>query len=102
MLDRQLAINPTAGIKAPRRLHQRRGYLTIPQLHLLADEVAEHRDQDATVVRFLALTGLRWPEMAALRVSSFDMLRRRVSITEAIAEVRAVDARSRLSGDGAR
>jgi len=36
-------------------------------------------------VRFLALTGLRWPEMAALRVSSFDMLRRRVSITEAIA-----------------
>lgn len=38
-------------------------------------------------MRFLAYTGLRWGEMAALRVESFDMLRRRVNIREAVAEV---------------
>jgi len=38
------------------------------------------------VVRFLAYTGLRWGEMAALTVGSVDMLRRRLQITEAVAE----------------
>ena len=46
------------------------------------------RPQDGTVIRFLAYTGLRWGETAALRVHNFDMLRRRVNITEAVAEVR--------------
>ncbi len=36
----------------------------------------------------MAYTGLRWGEMAALRVSSFDMLRRRVNVLEAVAEVK--------------
>ncbi|MFC8385831.1 site-specific integrase [Nocardia sp. NPDC057272] len=40
------------------------------------------------MIRFLAYTGLRWGEMAALRVSNFDMLRRRVNVLEAVAEVR--------------
>jgi len=42
----------------------------------------------ATVILFLAYTGLRWGEMAALKIGSFDMLRRRVTVTEAVAEVR--------------
>ena len=46
------------------------------------------RAEYAPVVGFLAYTGLRWGEMAALRVDSFAMLRRRVQITEAVAEVR--------------
>ncbi len=86
--DRALTVNPAAGIKAPRRTQQRRGYLSIAQLQDVAAEVSTHRPQDSTAVRFLALTGLRWGEMAALRVSSFDMLRRRVNVTEAVAEVR--------------
>ena len=49
-------------------------------------EVA-HQDF-GTVVKFLAYAGLRWGEMAALKVGSFDMLRRRVNITEAVAEVK--------------
>ena len=40
------------------------------------------------MVRFLSYSGLRWGEMAALRVSDFDMLRRRVLISRAVAEVR--------------
>ena len=81
--DRRIPRNPCTGVKSPRRQHRSRGYLTHQQVELLACEVGEY----ATVVRFLAYTGLRWGEMAALRVESFDMLRRRVNIREAIAEV---------------
>ena len=40
------------------------------------------------MVRFLAYTGLRWGEIAALRVGSFEMLRRRVNVRDAVAEVK--------------
>jgi integrase len=83
--DRRIARNPCAGVRVPRRTHRRRGYLTHEQVELLARAVG---GPGATVVCFLAYTGLRWGEMAALRVSDFDMLRRRVLITRAVAEVR--------------
>ena len=38
------------------------------------------------MVRLLAYTGLRWGEMAALRVQDFDMLRRRVNISRSVTE----------------
>jgi integrase len=81
--DRRIPRNPCSGVKAPRRQHRSRGYLTHEQVELLAGEVGDY----ATVIRFLAYTGLRWGEMAALRVESFDMLRRRVNIRQAVAEV---------------
>ncbi|SIE29530.1 phage integrase [Mycobacteroides abscessus subsp. abscessus] len=82
--DRRIPRNPCTGVKSPRRQHRARGNLTHQQVELLAREVGEY----AVVVRFLAYTGLRWGEMAALRVESFDMLRRRVNIREAVAEVK--------------
>ena len=82
--DRRLARNPGADVKAPRRQHRPRGYLTHKQVELLACEISPY----GSVVRFLAYTGLRWGEMAALRISSFDMLRRRVNVREAVAEVK--------------
>jgi integrase len=82
--DKRLARNPCAGVKAPRRQHRPRGYLTHAQVEALACETGDY----ATVVRFLAYTGLRWGEMAALRVSAMDMLRRRVNIQQAVAEVK--------------
>jgi integrase len=39
------------------------------------------------VVRFLVYTGLRWGEMAALRVQDFDMLRRRVNVSRSVTEL---------------
>ncbi len=84
--DRALATNPAANIKAPRRKHQRRGYLTHRQVNGLIGEVEDA--VAATVILFLTYTGLRWGEMAALKIGSFDMLRRRVTVTEAVAEVR--------------
>ena len=86
--DRALIMNPAAGVKPPRRKLSKRGYLTIPQVEAIAVEAKTVRPEYATVIGFLAYTGIRWGEMAALRVESFDMLRRRVQITEAVAEVR--------------
>ncbi|GAA1053558.1 tyrosine-type recombinase/integrase [Dietzia natronolimnaea] len=82
--DRRLPSNPCDNVRVPRREHSPRGYLTHQQVEALAVECG----RDATFVRFLAYTGLRWGEMAALRVSDFDMLRRRVQVTRAVAEVR--------------
>ncbi|ADG97577.1 integrase family protein [Segniliparus rotundus DSM 44985] len=82
--DRRIPRNPCAGIKAPRRAHKQRGYLTHAQVEQLAQAVSLRPE----VVRFLAYTGLRWGEMAALRVENFDMLRRRVNVVHAVAEVK--------------
>jgi integrase len=86
--DKRLSRNPCVGVKAPRRQHRARGYLTHEQVELLARELDRNvQFSYGTVVRFLAYTGLRWGEMAALRVESMDMLRRRVNIRQAVAEV---------------
>ena len=44
--------------------------------------------RDGLVVRFLAYTGLRYGEMAALAVADFDMLRRRVQVRRSVTEVK--------------
>jgi integrase len=80
--DRRIPRNPCDGVKLPKRAHSDRGYLTHGQVVALALAV----DRDATVVRFLAYTGLRWGEMAALRVQDFDMLRRRVNVARSVTE----------------
>jgi integrase len=42
------------------------------------------------LVRFLAYTGLRWGEMAALKVSRLDLLGRRVIVAESVTPVNGV------------
>ncbi len=49
----------------------------------LADECGDY----ATLIYVLAYTGLRWGEAAALRVRDVDLLRRRVHVERAMAEV---------------
>ncbi len=80
--DGRIARNPCDGVKLPKREHTDRGYLSHVQVAALAAACGV----DGAVVRFLAYTGLRWGEMAALRVQDFDMLRRRVNISRAVAE----------------
>jgi integrase len=80
--DKRIPRNPCDGVKLPKRQHADRGYLTHVQVTALADAVDRH----AEVVRFLAYTGLRWGEMAALRVCDFDMLRRRVNVSRSVTE----------------
>ncbi|MGH3556634.1 tyrosine-type recombinase/integrase [Mycobacterium sp.] len=81
--DRRIARNPCEGVKAPPRKHNQRAYLT----HAQVDELASTMVRDGLVVRFLAYTGLRYGEMAALTVEDFDMLRRRVTVRRSVTEV---------------
>ena len=55
-------------MRLPERKHSDRGYLSHQQVVALASGV----ESDGEVVWFLAYTGLRWGEMAALRVQDFD------------------------------
>ena len=66
--DNRIARNPCDGVRLPKRQHADRRYLTHAQVSALADAV----DRQPEVVRLLAYTGLRWGEMAALRVCDFD------------------------------
>jgi integrase len=80
--DGRVPRNPCDGVRLPRRKHADRGYLSHDQVLALANAC----DRDGLVVRFLAYTGLRWGEMAALRVQDFDMLRRRVRVHRSVTE----------------
>jgi integrase len=80
--ERRIPRNPCEGVRLPKRKHADRGYLSHAQVAALADAV----DRQPEVVRFLAYTGLRWGEMAALRVQDFDMLRRRVNVSRSVTE----------------
>lgn len=80
--DKRIPRNPCVGVRLPKRKHSDRGYLSHDQVAALASAV-ERRGE---VVRFLAYTGLRWSEMAALRVQDFDMLRRRVNVSRSVTE----------------
>jgi integrase len=80
--DARIPRNPCDGVKLPKRQHADRGYLTHAQVAALAGAVERQRE----VVLFLAYTGLRWGEMAALRVQDFDILRRRVNVSRSVTE----------------
>jgi integrase len=86
ILDGRLARNPCDHVRLPRVVKQRRGYLTHQQVATLANEVGSQGD----VVLFLAYTGLRWGEMAALRVGRVDLDRMRLDVVEAVTEPRGV------------
>lgn len=81
--DSRIVRNPCDGVELPRAEHRDRGYLTHAQVALLTAQVHRHPE----VVRFLAYTGLRWGEMAALRVCDFDMLRRVVNVSRSVSSV---------------
>ncbi|WP_244277478.1 tyrosine-type recombinase/integrase [Geodermatophilus obscurus] len=83
MRDRRLAVNPALGVALPPMQEKRRRYLTAEQLEALADAAGPGR----TAVLVLGYCGLRWSELAALRVRHLDLLRRRVLVEEAVTEV---------------
>lgn len=76
--DRRVSANPARGVNLPRKTGKARFYLTHDRVQLLSD----HSEKYATLVLFLAYTGLRWGEATGLRVRGLDTLRRRVNVTE--------------------
>jgi integrase len=77
--------NPARRVELPRLREPDHRYLTAEQVARLAEAMpdVEHR----TLVYVLAYGGLRWGEMAALRRGRIEVLRRRLEIKEAVAEI---------------
>ena len=98
--DGRLARNPARGVNLPKVIQQEHRYLTHQQVNALAiqcgypSEVSNHvrisERQNETarlLVLFLAYTGVRWGEMAALRVSRLDLTKRRALVAESVTPV---------------
>lgn len=86
--DNQLAKNPAANLPLPKKVPKPRNYLSHEQVDELAKQCLT--DEKQLLVRFLCYTGLRWGEVAGLRVRYVDMLRRRVLVEENAATVGGV------------
>jgi integrase len=76
VVDNMLAVNPARGVKLPPRPPQHNTYLTMEQLHALAEESGER----GSLVLLLGVGGCRWGESAVLRVCDVDFLRRRMHL----------------------
>ncbi|MGH8963692.1 MAG: tyrosine-type recombinase/integrase [Jatrophihabitantaceae bacterium] len=97
--DKRIPANPSAGASLPRSASRRRRYLDASLVELLATEAAAPplgRRQSASdgayrtnglAIFVLAYCGLRWSELAALRVEHVDVMRRRLNICEAVTEI---------------
>lgn len=84
--DGRLARNPAAGVRLPRIPEADRRYLSHAQVRRLA--IAAGPGQ--LVIMTLAYTGVRFGELAALRVRRVDLDRRRIEIAESVTSVNGV------------
>jgi len=81
--DGRIARNPASRVKLPRARTRDKRFLTHGQVAALEDAA----DDDRLIIRVLAYCGLRFGELAALRVRNVDFLRRRLRIEESATEV---------------
>ena len=81
--NRYVAENVAKGVQLPRQRPARDRILTKDELLALAEVVG---DAGRGQVLMMGLAGLRWSEMAALRVGAIDLDANRIHITEGAAE----------------
>jgi integrase len=80
--DGLLAADPTAGVTARTPVRRRGRSLTAVQVQALAEACGP----DGVVVRVLAFTGIRWGELAGLRVRDLDVARGRLTVARSVSE----------------
>jgi integrase len=78
--DGRLGRNPARGARLPRPVRNEAMYLSAGQVSALAEAARPH---ELTILT-LAFTGLRFGELAALKVRRFDATRKRLSIMESV------------------
>jgi integrase len=83
----RLSRNPAKGVSLPRVAHREMRFLTHDQVDELSGAVGEWW---RLLVLVLGYTGLRWGEVAALRVSRLDVTRRRIVVSESVTPVKGV------------
>lgn len=81
--DGRLVRNPADMVRLPREVRRDHRYLTAEEVRRLADAAGNYD----VLIYFLAYTGARFGEMAALRVRRLDLLRRRVEVAESVTAV---------------
>lgn len=84
VLDGRLSRNPAEGVPLPRAKARPKRFLSHAEVELLADECPDH----TTLIYVLSYTGLRFGEVSALQVGDVDLMRRRIHVNRAMAEVR--------------
>lgn len=82
--DSRLAMNPAARVSLPRPAKPKQNVPSRDQVHALSE--AAGQDQD--VVQAMAQTGLRFGELAALRVADFDPSIGELHVAASVSEVR--------------
>jgi integrase len=82
--DKGLTSNPARKLKLPRVPQSRHRYLTHLQVEKLASQMNR---RDALVTYVLSYCGLRWGELAALRIEDVDFLRRRIDVHRSVTVV---------------
>lgn len=80
-----IARNPCRRIRLPEVPPRQIRFLNAGEVNRLADELP---DEYRVVVYLAAAAGLRWSEVAGLRVGRVDLERRRIEVVETLAEVR--------------
>ncbi len=85
--DGRISRNVAEDISLPRVHATEKRFLTHTQVEDIARLVGPDWD---LLVRFLAYTGLRWGEVAALRVMRIDLARRRVVVAESVSPIKGV------------
>lgn len=76
--DHPLGANPARGVALPRKVAREHRYLTHEQVDALARASGPH----STLIGLLAYTGLRWGEVAALRVGDVSLTRHRLAVSQ--------------------
>ncbi|WP_136054627.1 site-specific integrase [Microbacterium sp. K24] len=83
--DRAIGTNPAKGVDLPAKRRKEATYLSHKQVSALVSE-AKYPE----LVEFLAYTGVRWGEAAALRIRNLDLPRHRALISENAVIVKGV------------
>lgn len=91
--NKRIPVNPATGVKLPKVATPGKRYLSAEEVHRLADCATQYPIPDVGVqyralVLTLAFCGLRWSEVAALKVRHVNLLTRRIKVAEAVTEVR--------------
>jgi len=81
--DGRLPRNPAHGVKMPKAATPSKRYLSHDQVHALAEECGRYR----TAVLTLAYCGVRFGELAGLRTSDVDLMRRRITVQRAVVDL---------------